>query len=463
MKNHIKDILLLAALSASVITASAQNSYSGYFLDEYTYRHEMNPAFGNKNGYVSMPMMGNLNLSIHGSMNLTDVVYNLNGRTVLFTNPGIGVADAMKKFDNRNSLGENVRFEILSVGFKGIGGYNTISISANENMELSVPKSFFALAKEGLSSTTYDIKNLDAYADAYATIALNHSHDIKAVSGLRVGGTLKFMLGIGSLDMKMNEADLTLGENGWIARTNADVYASLTGLKFQKDTYYPNGPNGGKPREYVSGADMGTFGLNGAGFGVDLGAEYKWKDFRFSAAILDLGFMSWGKTQWASTDGTQTINTDAYTFSTDGDSKHSFKNEIKTIKDDFSKLYQLKDMGELGSRTRSLATTLNFGVDYVLPYYKNLHFGLLNSTRINGRYTSTEFRLSANVAPCKIFSADVNMVAGTYGVGFGWMLNLHPKGFNLFLGMDRTPGKLAKQFVPLNSNMSLNLGINFPF
>lgn len=123
----------------------------------------------------------------------------------------------------------------------------------------------------------------------------------------------------------------------------------------------------------------------------------------------------------------------------------------------------MKDMGELNSRTRSLATTLNFGVDYALPYYRNLHFGLLNSTRINGRYTDTQFRLSANVAPCKIFSADVNMVAGTYGVGFGWMLSLHPKGFNLFLGMDRIPGKLAKQYVPLNSNASLNLGINFPF
>ena len=463
MKNHIKDILLLAALSAGVITASAQNTYSGYFLDEYTYRHEMNPAFGNKNSYVSMPGVGNVNINMKGNLHLTDVFYNINGRTALFTNPGIGVQDAMKKFSNRNSLGFNFREEILSVGFKGIGGYNAVSISFNANVEASVPKSFFALAKEGITNKTYDIKNLDAYAEAYATIALNHSHDIKAVPGLRVGGTLKFMLGIGSMDVKMNDADLTLGENGWIARTNADVYASMNNLKFKKDTYHPEGPNAGKPREYVSGVDIDGFGLNGFGLGLDMGAEYKWNDFKFSAAVLDLGFISWGKTQWASTDGTQTINTDAYTFSTNGDSDHSFKNEIKTIKDDLSKLYQLKDMGELSSRTRSLATTLNFGVDYTLPYYRNLHFGLLNSTRINGRYTSTEFRLSANVAPCKIFSADVNMVACTYGVGFGWMLNLHPKGFNLFLGMDRTPGKLAKQYVPLNSNVSMNFGINFPF
>ena len=52
---------------------------------------------------------------------------------------------------------------------------------------------------------------------------------------------------------------------------------------------------------------------------------------------------------------------------------------------------------------------------------------------------------------------------GTYGVGFGWLLNLHTTGFNFFVGMDHTMGKLSKQFVPLNSNADLNIGINFPF
>ena len=179
--------------------------------------------------------------------------------------------------------------------------------------------------------------------------------------------------------------------------------------------------------------------------------------------MLDLGFMAWGKTQWASTNGTQTFTTDAYTFSANGDADNSFDNELDNLKDDLSKLYQLKDMGEKSSYTRSLAATLNFGVDYELPVYRNLHFGLLNSTRINGAYTWTQFRLSANIAPVKVFSADVNVAAGTYGVGFGWMLNLHTTGINLFLGMDHTLGTLSKQMIPLNSNASFNFGLNFPF
>lgn len=120
-------------------------------------------------------------------------------------------------------------------------------------------------------------------------------------------------------------------------------------------------------------------------------------------------------------------------------------------------------MGELSSRTRAMAATINVGVDYTLPMYRHLHFGLLNSTRINGSYTWTQFRLSANVNPVKWVSADVNVVAGTYGVGFGWLLNLKTKGFNFFVGMDHTVGKLAKQGIPLKSNADFNLGINFPF
>lgn len=55
------------------------------------------------------------------------------------------------------------------------------------------------------------------------------------------------------------------------------------------------------------------------------------------------------------------------------------------------------------------------------------------------------------------------MAFGTFGTSFGWLLNFHTKGFNLFLGMDHTMGKVTKEFVPLSSNASLNFGMNFPF
>lgn len=56
-----------------------------------------------------------------------------------------------------------------------------------------------------------------------------------------------------------------------------------------------------------------------------------------------------------------------------------------------------------------------------------------------------------------------NLNVGTFGASFGWVANLHLTGFNFFLGMDRVPGKLCKQGVPLSSNAQVTMGINFPF
>lgn len=454
MKRKIR--LTLGALLLTIGGASAQHTYSGYFVENYPYRFQMNPAFGNEDTFFSVPGVGNINVAMRGNLHLTDVLYNVDGKTVLFTNPGVS-DNAVDKFSNKNRLNTALELDLLSAGFKAFGGYNTISIGARVNANVGVPKAFFELAKEGISNQTYDIKNLMMNADAYAQVALNHSREIKQVPGLRVGGALKFYIGAGNLDAYFNRAELQLGENSWNAMTNANIYASINGFKYKKSQNKNTG------HEYVSGADFSFKGLNGFGLGFDLGASYKWRDFNFSLALLDLGFISWGKTQWASTNGDKYFQSDAYTFNANSDADNSFKNEWKNMKDGLSELYQLDDNGELSSRTTGMAATLNLGVDYEFPLYRPLHFGFLSSTVINGRYTWSQARFSANVAPTKWVSATANLEASTFGCGFGWLLNFYPKGFNLFVGMDHTLGKLAKQGVPLNSNASVNFGMNIHF
>lgn len=452
----IKHLIFGAALMAAA-NAASQNTYSGYFLDNYTYRYQMNPAFGNDKGFVSFPGLGNVNVNVHGNLHVKDVIFPLNGKTVLFTNPGISVSKVMDNIGDRNRLGTSEKIDIISVGFNGMGGYNTVSLSAVANADVSVPGSFFSLAKEGITNKTYEIDNMFGNANAYAQLALNHSREIKQVKGLRVGAAVKFLLSAGNVDFRFNEAKLYLGTDKWIAHTNADIYASVGGLRFKMDHSNETG------LDYVSGADLDDYKIGGFGMAFDLGAEYKWKDFRFSLAALDLGFINWGKTQWASTNGDRIVDTDAFTFNANDDAPNSFDNEWDRLSDNIARLYQLSNNGEKSSRTRALAATLNFGVDYEFPIYRKLHFGLLNSTRINGNYTWTQFRLSANVNPVKCFSADANLAVGSYGVGFGWLLNFSVTGFNLFLGMDHTLGSLSKEGIPLNSNAAVNLGINFPF
>lgn len=95
--------------------------------------------------------------------------------------------------------------------------------------------------------------------------------------------------------------------------------------------------------------------------------------------------------------------------------------------------------------------------------YRKLHFGFLSSTRFNGKYTWTEGRLSANVAPLKWIDGGVNFAVNSFTASCGWILNIHPKGMNIFVGMDHIVGKTSKEFIPLSSNASVNLGFNVAF
>lgn len=451
----IKTKLILAAVG--VMTASsaiAQNTYSGYFLDNYDYRYEMNPAFGNEKAFLGFPALGNLNIGMQGNLHMRNLLYNIDGKTCLFTNPGVSAQEVLSGIHDKNRLGADVKINVINFGFKALGGYNTIGINVKANAEAHIPGSLFSLLKEGVSNQDYDISNLRARATSYGEIALNHSHDIKTLPGLRVGGTLKFLIGVGRVDASMKQANLQLGEDSWNIQADALIQASVNGLKYKLKH------NKDADRDYVNGADIDNFGLNGFGMGVDLGAEYKWHDFNFSAAVLDLGFINWNNTATASTCGVREFQTSRYEFDLNDD--NAGQSEWDNMRDDLTALYQLDDLGNTGSRTTALAATLNFGVQYTFPLYRPLSFGLVNSTRLQGDYTWTDFRLSANVRPVKCFSASANMSVNTFGTGFGWLLNYSFGGGNIFVGMDHTMGKLAKQCVPLNSNAKFNFGINFP-
>lgn len=455
MKANIKFILAATLSAASVASALAQASYSGYYLDNYTHRYQLNPAMTDESqkSFVSMPVLGNLNIGMQGNIHVSSLVYPMDGKTVLFTNPDVPTETVLKNINSgSNKLGFNLEMDIIDVGFKALGGQNVVSISTVADANVGVPGSLIRLMKEGLENKTYKISDFRLNGSAYAKLQLNHSRDLKQLPGLRVGAAVKFLFGLGNVDGYFNDADITLGQDTWTARTQADLYANIAGAKF-KYRYDDDG------KQYVDGVDMDGFGLTGFGLGFDLGATYKWNDFEFNLALLDLGFISWSNTLYATTNGVHTVNTSDYTFGVVGDEA---KDEWEKMKSDLENLYQLES-GDASSRTRSLRTTLNWGVRYTLPYYRNLTFGLVNSTRFNGPFTTTDFRFSANVRPVKCLSASANLAAGTYGAGFGWLVNLNVKGFNLFIGMDRTFGKLTKQYVPLNSNGEFNFGMNFPF
>lgn len=454
MNKYIKTAIISATAVLS-FGAVAQNTNSAYFTEGYTHRYQLNPAFENDKNFISIPAIGNVNVATHGTIGLDDIFYNVDGKTTTFLNPAVD-ASFLNNINNVSRLAGDVNINLLSAGFKAFNGYNTVSINVRGNLNTHLPKTIFSFMKEGVENKTYDISDFDAHADVYGEIALGHSH--KLGDKWRVGGAVKFLLGGANIDAKFNKAELTLGEDEWSAITNAEVQASVKGLTYEHDINKETG------HEYVSGMDVDGTGLNGFGMAFDLGAEFKPnQDWAFSAALLDLGFINWNNNMVASTGGDKSFTTSTYSFNVDEDAPNNFSDEFDMMMNDLSALYELEDEGDAGSRTTTLGATLNLGAEFTLPVYRNLKFGLLNSTRIQGDYSWTEFRLSANINPVKPFSAGANFAVGTYGCSFGWLMNVNVTGFNMFVGMDHFMGKLTKQGLPLSSNASVNMGINIPF
>lgn len=62
MKSTYKFLAASALVAGSATCAMAQASYSGYFLENYTHRYQLNPAMvdmSGRNTFVAMPGLGN--------------------------------------------------------------------------------------------------------------------------------------------------------------------------------------------------------------------------------------------------------------------------------------------------------------------------------------------------------------------------------------------------------------------
>lgn len=460
----MKKILSLSLLASCALAVAAQNTQSGFFNDGYMFRHNMNPAIANRQSYIAIPVLSNLSISERGNIGLGDLVYSRGGETVSFMHPSVGTEEAVKPFADKLRLENDIRLNLLSVGVAGKKGrgYTTVGASLRSHIGGVLPGQLLRLAKEGPANQTYDLSNLNLSADAFAEIAVGHSHKIG--DNLSVGAKAKLLLGLGHIDATAEGTQLTLGEDAWEATANAEVNASVKGLSFLSETEM-RGPEGQQtPHTYISDVDFDSPGMSGMGLAFDLGATYSLPyGVTVGLAVVDLGFINWNNHLLASTGGPHSVSTDQYTFSADDDSDNSFDNEWDRLADAAADLYELRDMGDQGNFTTGLGATLNASVEVTMPFYDKLTVGLLNTTRLQNSTGWNETRLSLNVAPVKWFALSVTGAVGTFGPSFGGMVSLHPKGISIFAGADCMPTPFSQDGLPLGSNVQANFGVIFPF
>lgn len=460
-------ILFLFFLGSVAMNATAQSLRSGYFMEGSTYRHQLNPAFMGERNYFSIPGLGNISAGVQGNIGVDDFVYkyNQNGYTLTtFMNPTVGNAEFLDNLHENNHLNADIRMTLLSFGFRGMGGFNTFEIGLRSNSSVNLPYGLFDFMKTGMtdaSSTHYKIDDITVRSNNYVEFAFGHAREI-IKDRLSVGGKVKLLVGGANVDGHVKNMDVYMSQDVWRVEAEGEVNGSLKGGYFTTKA-----PNEQGKRE-VDGLEVESPGIGGFGIGIDLGAVYKMDDFveglTLSAAVLDLGFIKWNNGLKARMQNNYTFNGFQHPIAVDpegDDDPGDIDNQIDQIGDDLEDFIKLYDDGTVSSRSTKLASTLNVGAEYVFPLYQKLKFGLLSTTHFNKPFTWSEARLSANISPIRWLEASVNYAYGSFGSGFGWMLNFHPKGFNFFVGMDHLVTKVTPQYAPIgNANANISLGFN---
>ena len=258
--------------------AMAQELNSAYFTDDFKYRHQMNPAYGNSQGYAAIPIIGNFNMQLQGSLGVGDIFFKNPDygikpgakKTTTFMHPGISVDEALKGLKKgANALLMDMDLNIASVGFNAFDGYNTVELKDRTHFGLSMPYDFFLFAKD-MKNQDYSFDDMGIRAWNYAELAFGHSREL--FDNLRVGAKLKLLFGVARADMTMKNMHANLSGDKWIVDGQVKGELNMKGATFkEKDVEYKSRP--GTFRQ-VNGIDIKNPGLSGFGLGFDLGGIY---------------------------------------------------------------------------------------------------------------------------------------------------------------------------------------------
>ena len=203
MKRIYRISILTAAIIASVGSAVAQDLRTAYFLDDFKWRHDMNPAFGNRQSYVALPF-SNINVGIQGSFGVDNFLFENprwgqpgEKRTVTFMHPDITYDQSVGKLKNGLKTRVDFRETIIGLGFRAFHGYNTLDVNVKGMAGVSFPKSFLeSVAKSDVDALFQESVN--------TILSIN--------PGLRPG-MLEYIIGIILADREIGEKEVNFVYN----------------------------------------------------------------------------------------------------------------------------------------------------------------------------------------------------------------------------------------------------------
>lgn len=417
-----REILLVAILCAVSFSSGAQDLNTGFFLDSYAFGHRINPALqcssSSVSGYAGIGV-DIVNVMARTNVAPSNFVFSLDdGTLVSGLDNRIPADEFLGGIKDNNNIILGLNENILSFGTRGKRGlsYN-FEMNVKSLNNLNVSSDVFKLLKKGVSSPVVDINDFSLSSDSYVEFALGFA---KRRDNFSLGFKVKALAGIASAQASLKQLKANYIDDTFSIVGTGEIKMAAAPLSIVGSDGVISTPEFAGPKD------------SGLGVAFDLGFCYNIGALEISAAVVDLGGITWKY----DTEGT------LYYDSADGEQFRVVGNESSTS-------------------FKMLPLTVNAGVRYGIN--RMLSAGVLGTYKY-GFAGILEARAGLTFTPGSILSLAVSGGLNNFGPVCGAALNLCLGPVNLYAGIDGIIAGFTAQGVPenpLNTTASAGLLISW--
>ena len=458
------------------ICATGQVSHSLYFMESVPQTTMLNPARQPRaNKYIAVPG-ANVYMATSTNLRPLDFFQKSGDEWLSPLNKEFDYSDLYDSYKKRIAVDASASVSLLNFGWRtSNGNYLTFSLNERISADVSLPSDLLKIGDKGLpNGTLLDLAHLGVSAMAYTELGASYSYvfDDRWTFGARV----KLLAGTAAVRTKNEKLSIETGEEKWHVKTDFEIMTSLPletdGCIKEDGTVEFDSVD---VRDFDDDKDLIKYlipRLSNPGFGIDLGASYKYSDnFTFSASVTDLGMISWGR-DVNNFKSKREFDFDGIDYNLDNEEhKDDFQNAVDDALD------SVKTNCDITLNHKRFATGLRPSVflaaEYTPIYF--LRLGLLSHTKFHPSHrVNQDFCLSATLNPYKLpASATFGYAINTLGqssasagisIRIGVMqvyamVDYVPLKYNVYKteDSDEIP-------VPHNvSNINASVGVNFLF
>ena len=126
----------LILFTAFAMNGVAQTAKSAYFLDGTFQNFRLNPAMKAERGFFSLGI-GNLMIGTNSNVGISHFLYPQDDHLTTFMSSSVDQDEFLDRMPDFARLGLNFDETLLSLGFRLLGGYTSLSVSMHSNTSMA--------------------------------------------------------------------------------------------------------------------------------------------------------------------------------------------------------------------------------------------------------------------------------------------------------------------------------------